>query len=351
MLLAPDSIRGGLRLGMTALVLSHHATVTLPIGGGFLFEAVASLFGPALSSLFTTLASAEDMASLFGAAASSTYGTMFAGNAAAGALLATIGAGGAFLGDAGSFTLSVLGIATVRLAPEGTPRHPGADPFLPPLAQGLTLLWRSAALGRLTVLAFALVALGWPVDVLGPAWVRDEVHGAAVVYGPLGAALTLGAVLGGLIGAVLGRATRPARPVTAGSVASGLAIVVVSRLPNVRVTLAMYLVIGADSGLLSPAIGALPVGDVPAHARGRLSGALAAVQALALPRGAALAGAAGASLPLPLQFLLSGGATAVASVAVMEGAGFGGPAPAATAPAAGGLQPLVACRRTAQRLA
>lgn len=180
-LLAADAIRAAACLAMAGLALAHHITEAILIGGAFLLEAVGSLFGPALSSLLTILARPEDVAVLFGVQSSSTYTATFAGNAVAGILLAAVGTGGVFLADGGSFVLSLLGIFALRLPEEdASARRTAAAPFLQSLAQGLDMLRRVPALGRLTLLIAALLVTGAPVEILGASWVESELHRGAL---------------------------------------------------------------------------------------------------------------------------------------------------------------------------
>ncbi len=146
-------------------------------------------------------------------------GTSVIGPAVAGVLVATIGAGWAFVGDAASFAVSALFLADLRL-PQ-TAERIDAPNFLADLLDG----WRQfrsqtwmlvidswAVLSNMIVIA--------PFLVLGPVVAKRELGGAGA-WAAIAACFGVGAIVGDLTALAL----KPRRPLVAGcAVVGSLAI-------------------------------------------------------------------------------------------------------------------------------
>ncbi|MFC9327072.1 MFS transporter [Kitasatospora sp. NPDC057015] len=150
------------------------------------------------------------------------------GPALAGLLIALVGAGTVYAIDSGSFLLSALCLALIRLAPAGAPADTPAVTVADSDARTGGSLRRDLRQGwqefraRTWMWAVILIWMGYGVLVFGPlvplssalvgARLGPDAYGLAVSF--LGA----GTVLGGLLALRL----RPARPLAAGTVAMAL---------------------------------------------------------------------------------------------------------------------------------
>ncbi|WP_407916455.1 MFS transporter [Kitasatospora sp. NE20-6] len=144
------------------------------------------------------------------------------GPALAGLLIALTGAGTVYAIDAGTFLLSALCLALVRLAPAGAGSPPsGSPPSGSSLRRDLRQGWHEFR-ARTWMWAVILIWVGYGVLLFGPlvplgsALIDDRLGPDA--YGLAVSFLGAGTVLGGLLALRL----RPARPLAAGAVAMAL---------------------------------------------------------------------------------------------------------------------------------
>ncbi|MFD3925434.1 MFS transporter [Streptomyces sp. NPDC058614] len=144
------------------------------------------------------------------------------GPALAGLLIALTGAGTVYAIDSGTFLLSALCLALIRLAPADTPAaadsaaHAGSS-----LRRDLRQGWQEFR-ARTWMWAVILIWVGYGVLLFGPLVpLSSALIGARLgpnAYGLVVSFLGVGTVLGGLLALRL----RPARPLAAGAVAMGL---------------------------------------------------------------------------------------------------------------------------------
>ncbi|MCZ4119815.1 MFS transporter [Streptomyces sp. H39-S7] len=148
------------------------------------------------------------------------------GPALAGLLIALTGAGTVYAIDAGTFVLSALCLALIRLAPVGTPAHTPADADTPArsgssLRRDLRQGWHEFR-SRTWMWAVILIWVAYGMLLFGPLVpLSSALIGARLgpnTYGLAVSFLGVGTVLGGLLALRL----RPARPLAAGALAMAL---------------------------------------------------------------------------------------------------------------------------------
>ena len=125
------------------------------------------------------------------------------GPAIAGILIATVGEGACFLLNAASFIAVIASLLTLdraRLQPSPpTPRAPGQ------LREGLRYVRRTPELAVPLVMMGLAGALAYEFQVSLPVMARSGLHVGAAGYGFMTSAMGVGAVLGGLVVAAVGR--------------------------------------------------------------------------------------------------------------------------------------------------
>ncbi|WP_393056324.1 MFS transporter [Streptomyces sp. LN549] len=148
------------------------------------------------------------------------------GPALAGLLIALTGAGTVYAIDAGTFVLSALCLALIRLAPAGAPADTRADagsasPGGSSLRRDLRQGWHEFR-SRTWMWAVILIWVAYGVLLFGPLVPLSSAligsRSGPNAYGLAVSFLGVGTVLGGL----LALRVRPARPLAAGAVAMGL---------------------------------------------------------------------------------------------------------------------------------
>ncbi len=133
-----------------------------------------------------------------------------AGPALGGALIATLGTGGAFAVDAASFGASTVAVFLMRPPPH--PRSQHVESSARALKEGFRFVFSRVWLwGTLLSAAVAYLAFMGPVEVLLPYVVKNDLHASAAELGLVFAAGGVGAVGAAL---VMGQRGHPRRDVT-----------------------------------------------------------------------------------------------------------------------------------------
>ncbi|GLY07202.1 MULTISPECIES: MFS transporter [Actinoplanes] len=189
----------GTQAAVAALVLTGAATVPVLIVLAVLNGMVAAVSQPASAALMPLIVGAEIRQQANGLTRMAHNGAMIIGASAGGALVALIGPGWGIAVDAGTFALSALFFAVLRL-PTRPPAGPGtARPgVLSDLRTGWTE-FRSRTWLWVVVAGFCLANMAWAgaMNVLGPVVADDTVGRQA--WGLVLAAQTAGMVAGAVV--------------------------------------------------------------------------------------------------------------------------------------------------------
>jgi MFS family permease len=206
-MLTCDAIRALIEAAVFALLLAGAMEVWMFAVSGAIFGAASAFFGPASTGLVAETAPRATLQEANALLSMSQTAATVVGPAAAGILVATVGAAWVFALDSVTFVASGLFLAALRLAPHvASPRKR----FLADLHDG----WREVT-GRtwlwVPYISFAFSNLVNAVFfVLGPVVFATDLGGA----GDWGLALSLGGV-GGFAGSLVALRWRPKRPLAA----------------------------------------------------------------------------------------------------------------------------------------
>ena len=189
-----------------ALLVSGAATLWEILLLQALAGASFAFFTPASSGLVPQLVPPEQLQRANGLMSVARYSAYVFGAAAGGALVATIGAGWAIVGDAVTFGVSVVLLARIR-APVAAAAM-AAPRFLRRLAEGWHAFTEHTWVWLLTgwISLYFLISYA-PFFVLGPYVARQSMHGAAGW-----ATVLTGEAAGSLAGALAGIRLEPRRP-------------------------------------------------------------------------------------------------------------------------------------------
>lgn len=242
-----------------------------------------------------------------------------AGAAAAGVLVATVGAADALYVDAASFLVSfvVFGLATTGL---GRPVAPEVDAhptsYVTELRQGWDFLRTEPVLVAICLMVAVtnLVDQAW-TGVLAPVWAKESGAGVAVL-GTLFAVMSGASVVGALVAARWGeRLPRFRTYVLAFLVAGAPRFVVMALESPVWAVLLVTAVAGVASGFLNPILGAVILERIPAPLMGRVSSLNTAICWSLMPLGGVLGGLAVAGLGVSPALLVAGAVYLVTTMA------------------------------------
>ncbi|SOJ56584.1 putative multidrug-efflux transporter [Mycobacterium simulans] len=207
-----------------------------------------------------------------------------------GLMIATVGGINTMWITAGTFGLSILAIAALRLEGAGKPHHTTRpDGLVSGVAQGLRFVWSLRVLRALALIDLAVTALYLPMEsVLFPKYFTDRQQPAQL--GSVLMALSIGGLAGALGYAPLAKHL-PRRTIMLTAVLTlGLATAVIALLPPLPVILAMCAMIGLVYGPIQPIYNYVMQTRAPHYLRGRVVGVMASLAYAAGPLGLLLAG-------------------------------------------------------------
>jgi MFS family permease len=194
------------QIALGTLLVTGSATLGELLALQALAGASFAFFTPASSGLVPQTVPAQQLQQANGLMSVARYSAYVFGAAVGGALVATIGAGWAIIGDAATFGLSVVLLTQIRIPAEAAVMQ--APKFLRQLAEG----WRAFTehtwvwLITLWISLYFLISYA-PFFVLGPYVAKHSMHGAAGW-----ATVLTGEAVGSLAGALAGIRVRPRRP-------------------------------------------------------------------------------------------------------------------------------------------
>jgi MFS family permease len=216
-MLAANLLSGLSQAATAALLLTGHARLwhlmALAAGNGV----AAAIFFPASQGIVPEVVSPGQLQQANALLRLSQHGTLIAGSAVGGLLVAATGPGCAIAIDAASFFVSAAVLAGLQLPPAARMQ---ASSFLAELREGWGEFWSRTWLWAVVV-QFMFVNAAWSgaFSVLGPVTAKEEL-GGAVAWGFILAGESAGLVLGGLLGLRL----TPRRPLLVGTLAVFLAL-------------------------------------------------------------------------------------------------------------------------------
>ncbi|MFG2791997.1 MFS transporter [Streptomyces sp. NPDC048419] len=293
----------GCDLVRAGLVLCYLVAPDLPVLLALLAAktVVGTLFTPAQQSALKSTVPEESLLAATSLNTLATQTTKIAGPALGGVILALSGPHGAFAADAATFVLSALILSRLRLKPR-TPQ-PGSQPtgtwrgrLLRELREGLAFV-RAGRTLRIAVAALsATVFLVLMFDTLSPLLLLD-LGVPRSYYGAVVASVAVGAAVGSVLVARLGRDRSPFVILGASLAATGTLVAAVgaAATSGVRAPALSWLPVTVGIGLCSAGIlvvfGYIVQRDTPQELIGRV-GTVALVVPTALQLAAPLAGAA-----------------------------------------------------------
>src|ERR1700689_4096004 len=297
-MMAADALRGAVEAVLAVLLLTGRAHVWEIAVGAVLYGIGASFFGPASTGLTPETVPADQLQQANSLLDLPQSVFSVGGPALGGGLIAVFGTGWLFAFDAGTFVVSVVSLAMLRLPPRSM-APPGS--FLADLAEG----WHELAVRPwywINLIAHACWNFSMPaLLVLGPV-IAARSLGGATAWGVISAAWGVGAVAAGLFGRAGGLfvlRVKPRRPLVVGNL-----LLVLGALPLLALALSrsvpLICVANALSGfglvslngLWTPTIQVL----IPENVRSRVDSYDWLVSLVIMPVGFAVAGPLGASI-------------------------------------------------------
>jgi predicted MFS family arabinose efflux permease len=319
-MIVADVLRAILLLGL--LAARSRETVWIVFAVSFAQSTIGQFFGPSKDALIPRLVGEKD---LLAANALSSMGgqlMMLIGPALGGAALALFGISSSILADSASFLFSALMAGFVVVSPTRQDQTTGSPPAVAAwqrvwreYREGLALVrHNSIVMALLLAMGIASVGQGL-INVQMIPWVKDIVHGDALVLGWIVSAQGIGGLIGGLALGSAGRSLSPTQVLAAGLVLTGLLVVAVVSSVVLPVILVLIGLIGVAVVVFVVRLQTLLQVSVSDAYRGRVLGAYATTQSALLLAGMALSGALGSIVGPVLTLELAGVLYAAGGVA------------------------------------
>jgi MFS family permease len=184
---------------LATLVLLHRVQPWHVYVTGFLAGTVQAFQQPARQTLISDIVGARQLLNALALNSMALNVARALGPAAAGLLIAFIGAHGSYYIQAGMFLLATLW--TMQMAiPERSPESAALrrEPFLRSIVAGLAFVVWDRDIRTLMILAHGPLTLGMPYMSLMPIFAKDVLHGGARLQGFLLTIIGIGSVLGSL---------------------------------------------------------------------------------------------------------------------------------------------------------
>ncbi|HEX5416901.1 MAG TPA: MFS transporter [Chloroflexota bacterium] len=303
-MIVADLLRAVLILGL--LAVRSPETVWIVFAVSFAQSTIGQFFGPSKDSLIPRIVGDDDLLAANSLSSMGTQVTMLVGPALGGASLALFGMSAGIAADSASFLFSALMAAFV-----GSPRREVIVRETPAGGSVWQTAWRDyregiSLMGGNAVVVALLLAMGITevgqgmVNVQLIPWVKDVLHGDALVLGWIVSAQGVGGVIGGLALGSVGQSFSPSQVLTVGLLSTGLIIFALVSMTVIPVILILVAMIGVAVVAFVIRLQTLLQTSVEDAYRGRVLGAYNATQSALLLLGMGLAGALGGIVgPVP----------------------------------------------------
>lgn len=246
-----DLIRTGIVGAFAALTWRFGFSLPGALLTLFLEEAAGVPFGPSRRAYVPTIVEPDRLMTANGLLSGTRQATGLGGQAAAGFVIASVGALAGFVIDAASFGLSALTLSFVRLrtALRVEVDEPDASPdptkkerasFWAEMRAGWAILARTPVILTLALFGTLDNAFFAMISPAMPAYVLDQLHTGAWAYGLVGSFQFGGALVGGFVAGAVAQRLRAGSLIIAVGLVSGSAVFLVGLLHTVSIALILW---------------------------------------------------------------------------------------------------------------
>jgi MFS transporter, DHA1 family, staphyloferrin A biosynthesis exporter len=287
LLFSTQAIMMVLAFALAILVSSGSASIWLLYVIALCRGVTMSFNQPARQSLISELVPQEDLANAVALNSATVNLTRVIGPAIGGALIATIGVGGAFYFNAVSFLAVLYGLFLMSF-PHWEPRTSNHG-MLRDLKDGFAYLRNEAGLRLLVILALVPMILGQPYQVMLTVFAKDVFKSGASGLGLMQSVAAAGAVTGAMVIASTRTSKRFHKQMMAGLLGFGLALSLFVIAPTMWIALPILLIVGFTQQAYQTSNNTLLQMNVAPEFRGRILSTLFLQRGL-VPLGTVMAG-------------------------------------------------------------
>ena len=254
-------------LAITGLLQLWHIIVLY-----FVFGALLAIDHPARRAFLVELVDEDDLANAVALNATVYNVSTLLGYAAAGILIATLGAGPTMMLNGITYAAPLIALALIRVPDrraDTTPKRGEKRSFMKAMSEGAIVLWdQPAILGAISLMA-VVGGLVWPVFGMMPAYAEEVVQTGAVGLGILMACGAFGSVLGTATVGRLG-GERRGKTMTVASILLPLLVLGFAFTSNMWVAGSLLVAIGGLLLILQSLAITIVQVNIPNRVRGRV---------------------------------------------------------------------------------
>jgi MFS family permease len=199
LLCCTQAVMGLLALSLGLLTLSGAAQLWHVYVFAFLLGCTSAFDAPARQTFVSELVGEEDLPNAVGLNSASFNAARMIGPAAAGLLIAGVGAGWVFLLNAASFVAVIVSLRRLRVA--DLHRRPSSPRGVSGLADGARYVWARPDLKATLLMLFIFATFGLNFPIYISTMAVGVFHADAGSYGLLSSAMAVGSVSGALLSA------------------------------------------------------------------------------------------------------------------------------------------------------
>ncbi len=257
----------------------------------FLMNAADQFFSPAMLALIGDLVPEAEQPKAIGLRQASVSLASIIGPALAAPLFVAFGAQWALLINALSFVASFLTIAAIHAPMSATSSVSGERPnFFRELQEGMRFYIRSRVLMTLLVAIVVAIMGAIALETLNVFFTTDELHTPISLYGFMGAAFGVGAMIGAILASAFAERLGVGRTLWLSLLLAGVVVVIVSRVTAFDLALALFVLIGLFITGVNVTIGPLMLRATPRELLGRVNSVISPAMSAGVLLGTVLAG-------------------------------------------------------------
>lgn len=296
-LIIAQSVNALLNIALASLILTGRVQPWHIYATAFVAGTVQAFQQPARQVLISDLVGDRHLLNAISLNSAALNVSRSVGPAISGFLIQDLGVDFSYYAQAGLYAVATLWTAQIRIpqstVPSSNPGNPGnaaGQSFFSSAREGITYIVSQRLLLTLMVLGLAPVVLGMPFMSLMPIFAIDVFHGGARTQGLLLTMVGVGAVLGALGMASLGRRQGSGRLLLVGAAGFGLSLVLFSQSPILLIAVAFAFLAGLSNSSYTSQNQTMLQMLVPHQLRGRVLGIYLLNRGL-MPLGSLAAGA------------------------------------------------------------
>lgn len=300
-------------LSLAAVVLLDVVRLEHVAIAAVLFGLAAAFDIPGRHSFLVEMVGRGDLMNAIALNSSAFSASRVLGPAVGGILIAAVGVGACFLINGLSYIAVILALLAIRLPVPGPDRAPASSIFK--ITDGLRFVSAEPRIRALVVMLAVASVFGFSFQIVMPVFVRQVLLRGPEAYGWMVAAAGIGALIGGLGLATLGRHISPGRAVIVGAVGFGLSLVALGFVRFLPAVLLLLVLSGLSMIVQTATTNTMLQTIAPDELRGRVASVYTFAFIGLSPFGALLAGTVAERLG-PSVFFVGGGSICALSAAV-----------------------------------